>query len=82
MERIRQKRMQELMAQQGGAGGPTPEAEQAKEEQKQAAEEQRRGMLATLLQPAARDRRTLFLLRDLYMLTPEWREEAHCERGD
>ncbi|KAK9826281.1 hypothetical protein WJX74_005659 [Apatococcus lobatus] len=55
LERIRQKRMQELMGGQGG-GEMTPEAQQQKEEQRQSQEEQRRMMLAALLQPAARER--------------------------
>jgi DNA-binding TFAR19-related protein (PDSD5 family) len=58
LEAIRQRRMAQLMAQQGGGskGPATPEEAQAQEEQRQAAEEQRRAMLMNIMQPSARDR--------------------------
>jgi len=59
LEAIRQRRMQELMAQQqGGQGGQpmTQEQQAAQAEEKEAAETQRQGMLFAIMQPSARSR--------------------------
>ncbi|KAL3141399.1 hypothetical protein ABBQ32_004974 [Trebouxia sp. C0010 RCD-2024] len=57
LEAIRQRRMQEIMAQQGGQGGQmTEEQQQQQQEQQQQAEERRQTMLNQVLQPAARER--------------------------
>ncbi|KAK3243307.1 hypothetical protein CYMTET_47028 [Cymbomonas tetramitiformis] len=56
LEAIRQKRMQELMAAQGGGGGMDPEAQAQKADQQRAQEEQRANMLASVLSPQARER--------------------------
>ena len=54
LEAIRQRRMAELQAQQGGAGGADKQAEQ--EEKRQAAEDRRQSMLVAIMQPDARER--------------------------
>lgn len=60
LDAIRQRRMGELMARQGGAPGgaaaPSPEEQEQQEAAKQAAEEQRRSMLVAVLMPEARER--------------------------
>ncbi|RMZ53188.1 hypothetical protein APUTEX25_005177, partial [Auxenochlorella protothecoides] len=56
LEAIRQRRMQELMAQQGGQAPRSAEEQQAAQEAQEAADDQRRGMLAAILQPSARER--------------------------
>lgn len=61
LDAIRQRRMQEIMAQQGGkegygGGQMTEEQRQQQQEQQQAAEERRQTMLNAVLQPAARER--------------------------
>lgn len=60
LEAIRQRRMQQLMQQYGGpnaqGGAPTQEQAKEQEEQQQAAEERRQAMLASVLQPEARER--------------------------
>ncbi|EYU43286.1 hypothetical protein ABFS82_08G132100 [Erythranthe guttata] len=57
LEAIRQRRMQELMAQRGmGSGGQDPEKQKAQEEAKMEAEEQRQLMLTRILTPEARAR--------------------------
>ncbi|KFM24666.1 Programmed cell death protein 5, partial [Auxenochlorella protothecoides] len=62
LEAIRQRRMQELMAQQGGQvwrrgrQSRSAEEQQAAQEAQEAADDQRRGMLAAILQPSARER--------------------------
>mmetsp|Transcript_11364 Transcript_11364/g.19913 ORF Transcript_11364/g.19913 Transcript_11364/m.19913 type:complete len:131 (-) Transcript_11364:480-872(-) len=59
LEAIRERRMQELMAQHGGgAGGGAQSAEQQEqqEEQRQQAEEQRRSMLVAVMTSEARER--------------------------
>ncbi|QDZ24459.1 programmed cell death protein 5-like protein [Chloropicon primus] len=59
LQAIRQRRMQEIMAQQGGGAGGMPQnMEQAQQqaEQRQAAEEQRQEMLVRILTPDARER--------------------------
>ena len=64
LEAIRQRRMAQMMAQQGGgSGGPGGKAPASAEEmevqaeQREAAEEQRRAMLMNIMQTQARDRR-------------------------
>ncbi|KAK9696920.1 hypothetical protein RND81_08G005000 [Saponaria officinalis] len=58
LEAIRQKRMQELMAQRGMGSQPSPNPEQqsAQEEAKRDAEERRQVMLAQILSAQARER--------------------------
>ncbi|KAL9237005.1 hypothetical protein vseg_011599 [Gypsophila vaccaria] len=58
LEAIRQKRMQELMAQRGMGSQPNPNPEQqsAQEEAKREAEERRQVMLAQILSAQARER--------------------------
>lgn len=61
LDAIRQRRMQEIMAQQGGkegygGGQMTEEQRQQQQEQQQAAEERRQTMLNQILQPSARER--------------------------
>eukprot|EP01025_Chloroclados_australasicus_P041074 TRINITY_DN4327_c1_g1_i1.p1 TRINITY_DN4327_c1_g1~~TRINITY_DN4327_c1_g1_i1.p1 ORF type:complete len:131 (+),score=27.11 TRINITY_DN4327_c1_g1_i1:148-540(+) len=56
LEAIRQKRMKELMAQQGGGANMTPEGQKQKEEAARAAEEQRQAILAQVMQPEAKER--------------------------
>mmetsp|Transcript_18060 Transcript_18060/g.54345 ORF Transcript_18060/g.54345 Transcript_18060/m.54345 type:complete len:134 (+) Transcript_18060:464-865(+) len=62
LEAIRQRRMQELMAQQGGGqfgqGGQPQSAEQQAQQQQAAreADQQRQGMLHAIMEPAARER--------------------------
>ncbi|KAL7142537.1 hypothetical protein ABFS83_08G130100 [Erythranthe nasuta] len=58
LEAIRQRRMQELMAQRGmgSGGGQDPEKQKAQEEAKMEAEEQRQLMLTRILTPEARAR--------------------------
>lgn len=57
MEAIRQRRMQELMAQRGGTGSRQgPEQQKAQEEAKREAEEQRQLMLTQILTSEARAR--------------------------
>jgi len=61
LEAIRQQRMQQMMGQGGGGGGGMPggmdpEKAQQEQEQKQQQEDQRSSMLASVLQPAARER--------------------------
>ncbi|KNA25940.1 hypothetical protein SOVF_001900 [Spinacia oleracea] len=58
LEAIRQRRMQELMAQRGGGSGSqqNPEQQKAQEEAKMEAEERRQMMLAQILSSEARER--------------------------
>ncbi|CAI0424493.1 unnamed protein product [Linum tenue] len=61
LEAIRQRRMQELMAQRGGGGGgaasqPNPEQQNAQEDAKREAEERRQMMLSQILSAQARER--------------------------
>ncbi|XP_075502926.1 uncharacterized protein LOC142540560 isoform X1 [Primulina tabacum] len=58
LEAIRQRRMQELMAQRGGGAGnhQNPEQQKAQEDAKRDAEEQRQMMLTQLLTSEARER--------------------------
>lgn len=59
LEAIRQRRLQELMAQRGGSGQGNPqnrEQQQAQEEQKREAEERRQMMLLRILSAEARER--------------------------
>ncbi|XP_074269703.1 uncharacterized protein LOC141592780 [Silene latifolia] len=56
LEAIRQKRMQELMAQRGMGSQPNPEQQTAQEEAKRDAEERRQVLLAQILSAAARER--------------------------
>lgn len=61
LDAIRQRRMQEIMAKQGGkegygGGQMTEEQRQQQQEQQQAAEERRQTMLNQILQPSARER--------------------------
>ncbi|CAL1400686.1 unnamed protein product [Linum trigynum] len=61
LEAIRQRRMQELMAQRGGGGGgaasqPNPEQQNAQEDAKREAEERRQLMLSQILSAQARER--------------------------
>eukprot|EP01023_Acetabularia_acetabulum_P032878 TRINITY_DN30729_c0_g1_i8.p2 TRINITY_DN30729_c0_g1~~TRINITY_DN30729_c0_g1_i8.p2 ORF type:complete len:139 (-),score=25.58 TRINITY_DN30729_c0_g1_i8:48-464(-) len=59
LEAIRQKRMKELMAQQGGENrmqNMGPEAQLKKEEAARAAEEQRMAQLAQVMKPEAKER--------------------------
>ncbi|KAH9627381.1 hypothetical protein KSS87_001220 [Heliosperma pusillum] len=56
LEAIRQKRMQELMAQRGMGSQPNPEQQTAQEDAKRDAEERRQVMLAQILSAAARER--------------------------
>lgn len=61
LDAIRQRRMQEIMAQQEGkegygGGQMTEEQRQQQQEQQQAAEERRQTMLNQILQPSARER--------------------------
>lgn len=54
---IRQRRMAELMARQGGGKGQNAASDQAdREAQQREAEEQRQAMLASILYPAAKQR--------------------------
>ncbi|KAK4421103.1 DNA-binding protein DDB [Sesamum alatum] len=56
LEAIRQRRMQELMAQRGMGSRQNPEQQKAQEEAKREAEEQRQLMLTQILTPEARAR--------------------------
>lgn len=57
LEAIRQRRMQELMAQQYGGKAPaSAEDQQQQQEAQQAAEERRQSMLTAIMQPSARER--------------------------
>lgn len=56
MEAIRQRRMQELMAQRGMGSRQSSEQQKAQEEAKRDAEEQRQLMLTQILTPEARAR--------------------------
>ncbi|KAK4386499.1 DNA-binding protein DDB [Sesamum angolense] len=56
LEAIRQRRMQELMAQRGMGSRQSPEQQKAQEEAKRDAEEQRQLMLSQILTPEARAR--------------------------
>lgn len=60
LDAIRQRRMAQLMAQQGGGQNmPASEEEmQQQAQQQQAAEDQRRAMLVAVMQPSARERCT------------------------
>eukprot|EP00245_Coleochaete_scutata_P003754 TRINITY_DN15621_c0_g1_i2.p1 TRINITY_DN15621_c0_g1~~TRINITY_DN15621_c0_g1_i2.p1 ORF type:complete len:128 (+),score=37.28 TRINITY_DN15621_c0_g1_i2:42-425(+) len=53
---IRQKRMQEMMAQRGMGGASNPQQQEQQEEQKRDGEERRQMMLSQLLTPEARQR--------------------------
>lgn len=56
---IRAARLNQLRQNASSGGGPTPSANEGEDDTKRAAEEQmRRDMLATVLGPAARERRT------------------------
>ncbi|XP_039800002.1 DNA-binding protein DDB_G0278111-like isoform X1 [Panicum virgatum] len=56
LEAIRQRRMQELMAQRGGANQQNASQQKAQEDAKQEAEERRQMMLAQILSSEARER--------------------------
>eukprot|EP00252_Welwitschia_mirabilis_P000962 TRINITY_DN1094_c0_g1_i1.p1 TRINITY_DN1094_c0_g1~~TRINITY_DN1094_c0_g1_i1.p1 ORF type:complete len:129 (-),score=42.18 TRINITY_DN1094_c0_g1_i1:235-621(-) len=56
LEVIRQRRMQELMAQRGVGNPPSAEQQQAQEEQKREADERRQMMLSQILSLQARER--------------------------
>ncbi|KMS96048.1 hypothetical protein BVRB_002480 [Beta vulgaris subsp. vulgaris] len=56
LEAIRQRRMQELMAQRGAGSQQNPEQQKAQEEAKMEAEERRQMMLAQILSSEARER--------------------------
>ncbi|CAD6271357.1 unnamed protein product [Miscanthus lutarioriparius] len=56
LEAIRQRRMQELMAQRGGANQQNAGQQKAQEDAKQEAEERRQMMLAQILSSEARER--------------------------
>ncbi|XP_023543163.1 DNA-binding protein DDB_G0278111-like isoform X2 [Cucurbita pepo subsp. pepo] len=56
LEAIRQRRMQELMAQRGGGSQNNPEQQKAQEEAKSEAEERRQMMLSQILSMQARER--------------------------
>ncbi|XP_066365695.1 uncharacterized protein C23C4.09c-like isoform X2 [Miscanthus floridulus] len=56
LEAIRQRRMQELMAQHGGANQQNAGQQKAQEDAKQEAEEHRQMMLAQILSSEARER--------------------------
>ncbi|KAM0921583.1 hypothetical protein ACQ4PT_006767 [Festuca glaucescens] len=56
LEAIRQRRMQELMGQRGGANPQNAGQQKAQEEAKQEAEERRQMMLAQILSSEARER--------------------------
>ncbi|KAL1834051.1 hypothetical protein ACET3Z_003702 [Daucus carota] len=57
LEAIRQRRMQELMAQRGGAANqPNPEQQNAQEEAKREADERRQMMLSQIVSSEARER--------------------------
>lgn len=56
MEAIRQRRMQELMAQRGMGSQQNPEQQKAQEEAKRDAEERRQMMLTQILSSEARER--------------------------
>ncbi|WOG89699.1 hypothetical protein DCAR_0208937 [Daucus carota subsp. sativus] len=57
LEAIRQRRMQELMAQRGGAANqPNPEQQNAQEEAKREADERRQMMLNQIVSSEARER--------------------------
>ncbi|KAM0885937.1 hypothetical protein ACQ4PT_030001 [Festuca glaucescens] len=56
LEAIRQRRMQELMGQRGGANPQSAGQQKAQEEAKQEAEERRQMMLAQILSSEARER--------------------------
>jgi DNA-binding TFAR19-related protein (PDSD5 family) len=59
LEAIRAARLQQLK-QQGGQASPSGSGNDAEQQQRaQAEEEMRRTLLATVLEPAARERRTL-----------------------
>ncbi|KAM7259341.1 hypothetical protein ACFE04_015082 [Oxalis oulophora] len=56
LEAIRQRRMQELMAQRGVGTQQSPEQQNAQEDAKRDAEERRQMMLTQILSPEARER--------------------------
>jgi programmed cell death protein 5 len=56
LEAIRQRRMQELMAQRGMGSQQNPEQQNAQEDAKREAEEKRQLMLTQILSPEARER--------------------------
>ncbi|KAG6594362.1 Programmed cell death protein 5, partial [Cucurbita argyrosperma subsp. sororia] len=60
LEAIRQRRMQELMAQRGMGSQSNPEQQKAQEEAKSEAEERRQMMLSQILSMQARERHLLY----------------------
>ncbi|MFS7905484.1 putative PDCD5-like superfamily protein [Helianthus anomalus] len=66
LEPIRQRRMQELMAQRGGGSQQTPEQPKAQEEAKSEADERRQMMLSQILSSQARER-----LSSIALVKPE-----------
>lgn len=56
LEAIRQRRMAELMARQGGDGGSSEQNQQEQEKQRQEAEERRKMMLQQVMEMEARER--------------------------